>query len=42
MWIMDEQRRLTAQNAMIRKHRLKEAMEMMRVTNKFQDIDVLL
>jgi hypothetical protein len=36
------QRKQTAQLSLIRKHRLKDAMEMMRVTNKYQDLDQLL
>ncbi len=36
------QRKITSQQALIRKHRLKEAMDFMRVSNKFTDIEGIL
>lgn len=36
------QRKQTAQMSLIRKHRLKDAMETMRVTNRYEDLDQLL
>jgi hypothetical protein len=36
------QRKLTAQQSMIRKHRLKDAMEQMRVLNDYSALDQIL
>lgn len=40
--LLPPQRKVTAQQTLMRKHRLKDAMETMRVTNRFQDIDAVL